>query len=147
MNVTEELLSLNQRLLDSIAGADWKTYAELCDPTLTAFFSRTVWYHLMSMKFFTYLEAGLPIISSPVTGEVNERLEAFGAGLILDAKAPRGLRDAIHERDVAEMIRGTARLREYYSTGKHGRSLVDFIRSVRESRNRSTRKMELISVP
>ncbi len=39
MNNTEadELLALNQRLLDSIARADWITYAELCDPSLTAF--------------------------------------------------------------------------------------------------------------
>jgi calcium/calmodulin-dependent protein kinase (CaM kinase) II len=34
---TSELLQLNQRLLDSIAAADWATYEELCDPTLTAF--------------------------------------------------------------------------------------------------------------
>jgi calcium/calmodulin-dependent protein kinase (CaM kinase) II len=32
-----ELLQLNQRLLDSIAAADWATYQDLCDPTLTAF--------------------------------------------------------------------------------------------------------------
>lgn len=37
MTETEELLQLNQRLLDSIAGGDWATYAELCDPSLTAF--------------------------------------------------------------------------------------------------------------
>ena len=33
----DELLRLNQRLLESIANADWETYRELCDPTLTAF--------------------------------------------------------------------------------------------------------------
>ncbi len=32
-----ELLSLNQRLLDSIARADWAAYQELCHPDLTAF--------------------------------------------------------------------------------------------------------------
>jgi calcium/calmodulin-dependent protein kinase (CaM kinase) II len=32
-----ELLKLNRRLLESIAAADWKTYAELCDPELTCF--------------------------------------------------------------------------------------------------------------
>ena len=35
--VTEELLRLNQKLLDSIARADWKTYETLCDSTLTCF--------------------------------------------------------------------------------------------------------------
>src|SRR5947209_10488556 len=35
--VSQELLELNQRLLDSIAQADWATYQELCDPSLTAF--------------------------------------------------------------------------------------------------------------
>jgi len=32
-----ELLALTERLLESIAQADWETYAELCDPDLTAF--------------------------------------------------------------------------------------------------------------
>jgi calcium/calmodulin-dependent protein kinase (CaM kinase) II len=36
-DVTRELLELNQRLLDSIARADWTTYEELCDPSLSAF--------------------------------------------------------------------------------------------------------------
>jgi calcium/calmodulin-dependent protein kinase (CaM kinase) II len=35
--VTHELLQLNGRLLEAIAGGDWATYQELCDPTLTAF--------------------------------------------------------------------------------------------------------------
>jgi calcium/calmodulin-dependent protein kinase (CaM kinase) II len=35
--ITDELLKLTQRLLDGIAGGDWATYQELCDPTLTSF--------------------------------------------------------------------------------------------------------------
>jgi calcium/calmodulin-dependent protein kinase (CaM kinase) II len=35
--VVTELLRLNARLLESIAAADWATYQELCDPSLTAF--------------------------------------------------------------------------------------------------------------
>jgi len=33
--LTTELLQLTQRLLDSITQGDWKTYEELCDPSLT----------------------------------------------------------------------------------------------------------------
>jgi calcium/calmodulin-dependent protein kinase (CaM kinase) II len=33
----QELIELTQRLLDSIARADWDTYRQLCDPTLSAF--------------------------------------------------------------------------------------------------------------
>jgi len=36
-NTTAELLDLNQRLLDSILAADWSTYEQLCDSTLSAF--------------------------------------------------------------------------------------------------------------
>ncbi len=35
--VTDELLHLNARLLESIARADWLAYEALCDATLTAF--------------------------------------------------------------------------------------------------------------
>ena len=33
----EHILDLNQRLLTSIADGDWNVYAELCDPSLSAF--------------------------------------------------------------------------------------------------------------
>jgi calcium/calmodulin-dependent protein kinase (CaM kinase) II len=33
----QEIVALNQRLLEAIAAADWKTYEELCDPELTCF--------------------------------------------------------------------------------------------------------------
>ena len=36
-HLEEELLRLNQRLLESIATADWATYQDLCDASLTAF--------------------------------------------------------------------------------------------------------------
>jgi ketosteroid isomerase-like protein len=35
-SVSEALIQLNQRLLESIAAGDWETYSSLCDPTLSA---------------------------------------------------------------------------------------------------------------
>lgn len=32
-----ELLALNQRLLESIAAADWQAYAQMCHPSLSCF--------------------------------------------------------------------------------------------------------------
>ncbi|HVW39148.1 MAG TPA: DUF4440 domain-containing protein, partial [Pirellulales bacterium] len=34
---TREIIAVNQRLLESILTGDWKTYEELCDPSLSAF--------------------------------------------------------------------------------------------------------------
>jgi ketosteroid isomerase-like protein len=33
----DELIAVTQRLLESIASKDWKTYEALCDPSLTCF--------------------------------------------------------------------------------------------------------------
>lgn len=33
----QEIITLTQRLLDSIAAADWDTYSELCDPSISCF--------------------------------------------------------------------------------------------------------------
>jgi calcium/calmodulin-dependent protein kinase (CaM kinase) II len=49
--VADELLQLNQRLLESIAAADWATYQELCDPSLTAFEPEAVGQLVEGMAF------------------------------------------------------------------------------------------------
>jgi calcium/calmodulin-dependent protein kinase (CaM kinase) II len=37
MTIEQQLVELTQQLLESIAGGDWETYAQLCDPSLSAF--------------------------------------------------------------------------------------------------------------
>ena len=36
-HIQREILEVTQRLLDSVAKADWESYQLLCDPTLTCF--------------------------------------------------------------------------------------------------------------
>ena len=58
---TEELLQINQRLLDSIIQGDWDTYAELCDPSLTAFEPEAVGNLVAGMDFHRfYFQLGKP---------------------------------------------------------------------------------------
>ncbi len=33
----EEVIQVTQQLLDAVSAADWKTYEQLCDPSLTAY--------------------------------------------------------------------------------------------------------------
>jgi ketosteroid isomerase-like protein len=54
MSTTEELLRLNQRLLDSIANADWKAYVELCDPSLTCFEPEAAGQLVAGMEFHRF---------------------------------------------------------------------------------------------
>jgi ketosteroid isomerase-like protein len=50
----EELLELNQRLLESIAQADWSAYQELCDPSLTAFEPEAMGQLVEGMSFHRF---------------------------------------------------------------------------------------------
>ena len=64
MSTTEELLRLNQRLLDSIAGADWKAYLELCDPSLTCFEPEAAGQLVEGMEFHRFYFQ-LPGVTAP----------------------------------------------------------------------------------
>jgi calcium/calmodulin-dependent protein kinase (CaM kinase) II len=67
-----ELLAANQKLLNAIVGGDWKTYAELCDPTLTCFEPEARGHVVEGMafhKFYFDLGAGgaKPAVATVVT--------------------------------------------------------------------------------
>jgi ketosteroid isomerase-like protein len=52
--LTEELLRVNQNLLESIARADWKSYAELCDSSLTCFEPEAMGQLIEGMEFHRF---------------------------------------------------------------------------------------------
>jgi calcium/calmodulin-dependent protein kinase (CaM kinase) II len=56
--VIQELLHLNQQLLESIARADWASYQELCDPTLTAFEPESLGQLVEGMAFHHFYFKG-----------------------------------------------------------------------------------------
>jgi len=49
-----ELLELNQQLLDSIDRQDWKAYAALCDPSLSAFEPEALGQRIVGLGFHEY---------------------------------------------------------------------------------------------
>lgn len=99
-SVTQELLRLNQKLLDSIANADWASYAESCDPTLTCFEPEALGQLVTGMEFHRfYFQLGPAktphntTMASPhvrVMGDVaivsyvrlNQRVDADGASSV-----------------------------------------------------------------
>ena len=48
------LLTLTRKLLESIAAADWQTYSDLCDPTLTAFEPEARGHLITGLAFHKY---------------------------------------------------------------------------------------------
>src|SRR5687767_3583602 len=53
-SVTDQILQVNQRLLDCIAAGDWKTYQDLCDPSLTAFEPEALGHLVEGMPFHRF---------------------------------------------------------------------------------------------
>ena len=57
-NDTQELLDLSQRLLDTIATGDWKTYTDLCDESLTCYEPEALGNRVTGMSFHQFYFEG-----------------------------------------------------------------------------------------
>lgn len=107
IEIRSELLALNQALLESIANADWESYARLCDPTLTAFEPEAMGQLVEGMEFHRfYFDLGgarpghATTMCSPhvrVMGEVavlcyvrlNQRIAADGSPMVSGVEETR----------------------------------------------------------
>lgn len=63
--VTQELLSLTQRLLDAIVSGDWETYQSLCDPSLSAHEPEVRGLLVEGMAFHQFYFTQLPRSGAP----------------------------------------------------------------------------------
>ena len=69
-DLTQEIIALNQKLLDSIVSADWKTYESLCDNSITCFEAEARGQLVVGMPFHKYyfdLPADKPAAKKLVT--------------------------------------------------------------------------------
>jgi hypothetical protein len=74
----DELLRLNQRLLESIANADWATYQELCDPSLTAFEPEALGQLVEGMEFHRFYFNLGSVTRSHFTNICSPRIRVMG---------------------------------------------------------------------
>jgi calcium/calmodulin-dependent protein kinase (CaM kinase) II len=74
----EELLRLNQRLLDSIANADWASYQELCDPSLTAFEPEALGQLVEGLEFHRFYFNLGSVTRSPSTTLCAPKIRVVG---------------------------------------------------------------------
>jgi calcium/calmodulin-dependent protein kinase (CaM kinase) II len=76
--VEDELLRLNHRLLESIANADWATYQELCDPSLTAFEPEALGQLVKGMEFHRFYFNLGSVTRSHFTTMCSPRIRVMG---------------------------------------------------------------------
>jgi hypothetical protein len=80
-----------------------------------------------SLKFYTFLEAGLPLIVNDTLLRYSDFVEQTGAGLVVERDAPRGLADRLARLDVAALRHSVESARESLEVDRIGRELVEFL--------------------
>jgi ketosteroid isomerase-like protein len=78
MSDTEELLQLTERLLESIARADWPTYQELCDASLTAFEPEAMGQLVEGLEFHHFYFKLRPGVSNHQTTMCSPKVRLMG---------------------------------------------------------------------
>jgi calcium/calmodulin-dependent protein kinase (CaM kinase) II len=77
--VAAELLDLSQQLLDAIANGDWKTYEQLCDPSLSCFEPEARGHMVEGLEFHKfYFDLSGPNDSLKLTTMVATHVRLMG---------------------------------------------------------------------
>ena len=91
----DDLLALNQQLLDAIAGGDWATYQDLCDPSITCFEPEARGHLVQGMDFHRfYFDLG-PGESPRTTTMASPKVRLMGdVALVTYVRLVQSLDDA-----------------------------------------------------
>lgn len=93
-------------------------------------FSKEHFKHIIHAKFHTYLEAGLPIIVSPVFEREAKIIEEAQAGIVFNGDGPEGLREIIENVDILKMRKNVIQLRDSFNATNQGSRLLSFINKI-----------------
>ncbi|MFO0901461.1 MAG: DUF4440 domain-containing protein [Pirellulales bacterium] len=82
MNVEQELLAVNQRLLESIINQDWDVYVKLCDDSLTCFEAESRGQLVAGLPFHQYY-FGLPSSKNKQVSMTGTHVRVMGEAAVL----------------------------------------------------------------
>ncbi len=82
-STAQELLTLTQRLLDSIVSGDWETYRSLCDPSLSAFEPESQGHLVEGLEFHHFFFKLGPSAGSCQTTIVAPRVRLMGDAAVV----------------------------------------------------------------
>ncbi len=97
------------------------------DFTKAIFFSEISKKYELSMKFYSFLEAGLPIVINDLLDRGRRIVEESAAGICTDRLAPRGLRKLIEASDVAAMRANVETVRRQLEIDQISDQLLAFL--------------------
>jgi hypothetical protein len=114
---------------------DFGWYAN--DYSKWALFSEVYRQHTLSIKFYTFLEAGLSVITNGLHVRSERIVQRMGAGIVVGTDAPKGLRQVIEKQNLPELIQGVERARAELDINRRSGELLAFIKEVRERYERT----------
>lgn len=94
-------------------------------------FSETSRKYELSLKFYTYLEAGLPVIINGLLERSKRIISETGCGFIFENETPQGLRKAIESQDMIQMKKNVIRARESLEIDTISDELFEFLQNPR----------------
>ena len=107
------------------------------DFTKAVFFSEFSQKFELSIKFYTYLEAGLPIIANDLLDRAKSIIDDIGAGIIIGRDAPKGLRQAIEGNDISIIRKNVEHARQMLEIDQISDELFEFLKEHKTKKTQS----------